>query len=486
VLADVQVVVAEMESGRDPRAALARLDGVIRTYDAHRMGVYIPEALSLAASTARRLGDLESAHRFLERAVAQVETLQDSTLKPETRATRLETLENVFDASISVELERGRPGSAFVYLERARLAAWPRNERASRPSEVGAERLAPGRFASSLPAGTLLLEYAVLPDRLVIWAVSPDRVRQVTVPVARDSVARLVRRFEHDGYSSTAPGDAGARLYELLVRPVAGELRQIPHLAIVPDRELNAVPFAALQPGGGGPRLMQGHAITTLPSAAFYLAARARAGRDPGRPGRALVIGAPAIDSALALPPLPGAAAEAAAVARLRAPSRLLAGADATRENLLRLLPRYTLLHFAGHAVFNAEQPELSYLALAPDSAGGSGILPAWEIAHLPASNLVTVVLSACSTLSPRPTHAGAPAGLAYSFLRAGAPSTVSTLWDVSDQTTTDVLVEFHRLAAAGTPAAEALRQAQVAALASRHASQRAPGAWAAFIYTGP
>jgi CHAT domain-containing protein len=88
--------------------------------------------------------------------------------------------------------------------------------------------------------------------------------------------------------------------------------------------------------------------------------------------------------------------------------------------------------------------------------------------------------------MSPRATHAGAPAGLAYSFLRAGAPATVSTLWDVSDQTTTDLLVEFHRLAAAGIPRAEALRRAQVAALRSNHPAKSAPVAWAAFIYTGP
>jgi CHAT domain-containing protein len=59
-------------------------------------------------------------------------------------------------------------------------------------------------------------------------------------------------------------------------------------------------------------------------------------------------------------------------------------------------------------------------------------------------------------------------------------------VWDVGDEPTSEVLVEFHRRMAAGAPAAEALRQAQIAALRSPRAEMRAPAAWAPFIYTGP
>jgi CHAT domain-containing protein len=48
------------------------------------------------------------------------------------------------------------------------------------------------------------------------------------------------------------------------------------------------------------------------------------------------------------------------------------------------------------------------------------------------------------------------------------------------------LLTEFHRRLAAGVPAAEALRQAQIEALRSPRPELRAPAAWAAFIYTGP
>ncbi|HEU4557276.1 MAG TPA: CHAT domain-containing protein [Longimicrobium sp.] len=484
VVADVQVVLAELEAARDAHGALARLEKVIATYRQLQLGVYIPETLAQAASAARSLGRLDAAHGYLADAVQQVETLQDSAQTVETRISRLETLESVFDAMISLELERGRPASAFAYLERARLAAWPRQERGGRPGEVSLGQLAPERIARIVPSGTLLLEYAVLPDRLVIWTASGRGVRHFVAPLPRDTLARLVESFAGGEYRTSA-GGPGTRLFQVLLGTVAGELAGIRHLVVVPDRELNQVPFAALRDERGG-YLVDRYSVSTLPSAAFFIAARARARIRAVRPPFTLAVGEPAVSEALRLAPLPAAASEALAVSRLREPATLLIGGDARRDSVVRLLPHYTVFHFAGHAVFNAERPELSYLALAPDSAGHSGLLHAREIGSLPATNLETVVLSACSTMSPRPTHAGAPAGLAYSFLRAGAPATVSTLWDVSDKTTIEVLVEFHRRVAAGTPAAEALRLAQVAALRSDLPALRAPVAWAAFIYTGP
>jgi len=152
----------------------------------------------------------------------------------------------------------------------------------------------------------------------------------------------------------------------------------------------------------------------------------------------------------------------------------------------LELLPKYSVFHFAGHAVANGDQPGLSYLALASQHADEEGTLRAAEIGRLRLSNLQIVVLSACSTLNPRPSRMGAIAGLAYSFLRAGAPATVSTLWDVDDAVTTELLVSFHNRFAGGTPAAEALRLAQQDALSSRRPELRSPRAWGAFVYTGP
>jgi CHAT domain-containing protein len=255
---------------------------------------------------------------------------------------------------------------------------------------------------------------------------------------------------------------------------------------IVPDRELGRLPFVALRDRSDGKYLLEKYEVRTLPSAAFLVAASTER-HQSARNGSALVVGNPAIDTALAsrLPVLPGALREAQRVAELYPKSRLLTGDQARRTSVVELLAASSVFHFAGHAITNGDQPELSYLALATGD-GDDGTLRGKEIGGLRLSNLELVVLSACSTLNPRPSHIGAIAGLAYSFLRAGVPATISTLWDVSDDVTADVLVEFHRHFARGVSAAEALHLAQLRALHSTRPELRAPRAWAAFIYTGP
>jgi CHAT domain-containing protein len=196
-----------------------------------------------------------------------------------------------------------------------------------------------------------------------------------------------------------------------------------------------------------------------------------------------LIVGDPTARSDEARSNLPGAVAEAQAVARLYRTATLLTHEKANRANVLAGLRSTSIFHFAGHALFNNEQPELSYLALAP-TASNDGILLAREIGSLRLSNLEIVVLSACSTSSPRATRSGAISGLANSFFRAGAPATVSTLWDVDDAAAREVLTQFHRAYVGGASAAAALQAAQLAAL--DRPELRAPHAWAAFVYAGP
>jgi len=481
--ANVSLARGQLARRDDPGAALPLLADAVATYRGFKQDLYLPVALYEAAQAAAATRDTARALEWLRQAVDHIEGQQESFTSTEVRATFAETVENVFDALIAIELARGRSTSAFELLERSRTAAW---RGTAQPAHGSGTPSPPtlARVKAALPADMLLIEYALLPDQLVIWTASSAGWRERRVAMGRDSVAALVERFAREAAQARpGPGGADARLYDLLLRPVASELRGVHRLAVVPDRELGRLPFAALRDTATGRYVVQTLELRTLPSTAFFLAATA--GARPTQPVAAtLVVGNPALDAAarVTLPDLPGAAREAVAVAALYG-GQPLTRAAATRGAVLRLLPQTSIFHFAGHAVMNSEQPELSYLALAPDGTRGDGNLPAREIGELRLSNMQVVVLSACSSLTPRATHTGAVAGLAYSFLRAGSPATVSTLWDVDDAATTPLLVDFHRRLAAGVPAPEALRLAQVDALKSR---EHAPQGWAAFIYTGP
>ena len=483
--ADVLLVRGAIERVEDPQAAVRTLAHVASVYRGLKTDGFLAEALYQEAVAAQAAGDEVSARARLQEAIGAIERQSASFASPETRAMLYETVERVFDATIRLDLANKRPDSAFAYLERGRVAAWAPDARLA----LGAGR-APAsltRIRELLPADAVFVEYALLPDTLAMWIVSSRGSRPYAVGVRRDSVAQLVDRFTREmGDPDVDTTRARARLFDLLVAPFASELAGSGEIVVVPDRELARVPFAALWDRATGRYVLEDYRVRTLPSSAFLVAASRAA--SPDSRSSALVIGNPKLNAASAagLPPLPGAFREAEEVARRYGRRQLLTGVDASRDRVLELLPKYGVFHFAGHAVANGDQPGLSYLALASQHPDEEGTLRAAEIGKLRLSNLQIVVLSACSTLNPRRSRMGAIAGLAYSFLRAGAPATVSTLWDVDDQVTTELLVSFHNRFAGGMPAAEALRLAQQDALRSRRPELRSPKAWGAFVYTGP
>ena len=64
-------------------------------------------------------------------------------------------------------------------------------------------------------------------------------------------------------------------------------------------------------------------------------------------------------------------------------------------------------------------------------------------------------------------------------FLAAGVPDVLLTLWDIPDVPTVDVMVAFHRATVRGADAAEALAEAQRAAIKENRSG---PPWWSAFI----
>jgi CHAT domain-containing protein len=91
------------------------------------------------------------------------------------------------------------------------------------------------------------------------------------------------------------------------------------------------------------------------------------------------------------------------------------------------------------------------------------------------------LVLSACETASG---DARAALGLAGAAIRSGARSTVGTLWQVNDESTSMLMAEFYQqLAKSKISTAEALRNAQLLLLNNRQYQN--PYFWAPFLLVG-
>ncbi len=256
---------------------------------------------------------------------------------------------------------------------------------------------------AALPRGEVALEYALVADTLLAWTVAGGRVdlfRGVvdTVRLAR-TTERLLRRMEEGADAAELRPDL-ARLYGWLVRPVEGRLGAADApLVLVADGDIASLPFAALYDARRGRYLMQDHPLRTAASLREAASPAPRAGAA----GPAVFVADPAFRAGAhpGFERLPSAAGEVREIAAAYPPrARVLAGAAASGGALRAALGSAGMLHYAGHAVFEDERPERSYLLLAPTPGDASlETLQAGEIAQMDLRNLRLVVLAACRTV---------------------------------------------------------------------------------------
>jgi hypothetical protein len=134
--------------------------------------------------------------------------------------------------------------------------------------------------------------------------------------------------------------------------------------------------------------------------------------------------------------------------------------------------------------VYNARNPLFSHILLAGDNKE-NGRLEVYEIYNrgLDLEAVDLVVLSACQTNLGELSRGDEVIGLSRALIYAGAPSVVSSLWSVSDESTKVLMESFYTHLRAGMSKAGALRQAQMEMIASEEYAH--PYYWAAFGLTG-
>ena len=252
------------------------------------------------------------------------------------------------------------------------------------------------------------------------------------------------------------------RLHQTLVQPFARLIAQDAPLTIIPDGALFALPFAALvtEPVGRfaytrASYLGANHAITT------DLSLRAALPR-PLRTGTLdlLAVGKRRF-SGSSLAPLPGVGPEVKAVTNAFGRTRALLDGRATEAAFAHDAGRSRAIHFATHARLNASGP--LYHALVLTAADGSdALLHLHEIEQM---NLQAelVTLSGCNTARGTVNAGEGMAGLQYAFRAVGARSTVSTLWNLSDEAGPELFGTFYDLLSTGVANDVALQQAQQA-----------------------
>lgn len=341
-----------------------------------------------------------------------------------------------------------------------------------RRSSVTASPASAGQLAAvAARLQSTLLMYWVADDRLFIWTMAPGgKIRTASVAVRASRLAELVRSTVPLKVAPRASASAWRDLYDVLIRPIRAALPTSPGalVTIVPHGPLAMLSFAALQDEGGR-YLIEDYTLHYAPAGAVLQFTAAKR-RPDARTASMLIVADPVLAARSTLdrelPALPGARAEARAIAGI-APRHvtLFEGRNATEPNVRNHVAGKGVLHLATHAIVSDTDPFGSFLALGRSSSEeqGDGVLTAKEIYDL-SLHADLVVLSACRSGGGRVTGDGI-ATFARAFIYAGSATLITSVWDVADEASARLMPDFYRRWRSGASKAEALRLAQLALL---------------------
>jgi tetratricopeptide (TPR) repeat protein len=303
-----------------------------------------------------------------------------------------------------------------------------------------------------------LVELVDVDGTLHVLVVHHGRVRRKVAGTTAEvnellgPAAMLLRRASRGRPANTK--DLGQRLQNAILGDAA---------RLIPDGPVTLAPTARLH-GLAWPLLPALHdrPFGIVPSAGQWL--RAREVRRP-TPRRTLLVAGPALESG---------GAEVPVLARRHPDAVLLDGADATVTAVLEQLDGADLAHLATHGRFRADSPLFSSLDLA------DGPLTVHDLERLRRAPY-RVVLSACESGVLAPVGAQELLGLAAALFSIGTAGLVSSVGEVNDAATAELMVGLHDALAQGDDPATALLAVRRAAVDDPVAS----GTAAAFVALG-
>lgn len=337
---------------------------------------------------------------------------------------------------------------------------------------------------------TAVVEFSVTKEHVFAWVVTRDAINGRELSREILDVAERLHTLLAAGDQRTTRHEIDTlieRLQVLVIKPLA--LPKVTKLLIVPDGALFYVPFAALTgryeitiaPSASAAALMRkASASRTYVNDVAIFADPVFSADDPRVGGKTRT------DSQFKR--LPSTRLEADAIAQLASRgTRKALDFDASRRTVLTgNLGRYRAVHFATHALIDAQHPESSGIVLSLVDRRGlpvNGFLRVHDVYSLDvASDLV--VLSACRTAMGKELRGEGIVGIVNAFMHAGAPRVVASYWDVKDEATSELMQRFYRgIFRKGLTPAAALRDAQRSM--RREARWKSPYYWAAFAVWG-
>jgi len=458
-----------------PRVALALLARAKDMYLAAQQRLPLPRIDLERARSFAQLGQEAAALDAYSEGIEELERQRQTVQNLDKRVGVFDAGQALFIETIALLARRGEAARAFAFADRARALTLVESTAARQPALAAGEPASVTTIQRSIPPATVIIEYAVLPGRLAVFTISRERLDVTMIEIGEQELRDVVNRFA-TAVRGRAPmatvQNVASRAYEVLVKPVAGKVRQAETIVFVPDRFLQLVPFAALH--DGHEFIIEDHALIVSPGAQLFVELNLKPRERPALD--ALIFGNPS--TAGELDDLRGSEQEAREVAAAYTRPIVAIGGEATRDLFFASFGNAAVVHFAGHASTDPSRGADAALAFAGRT--GAEFVQAYEVARTAPRATRLVVLAACDTFAGTREHFEGTPTLAHAFLAAGVPSVVGTLWPIEDAASETLFRNFHRLYRSGLDSAGSLRQAQLELLRSNQASLRHPAAWSA------
>ena len=318
----------------------------------------------------------------------------------------------------------------------------------------------------------------ILPDRLeVILSLPQQPVRHYATSLPQEQVEQTVKQLREELIKRITRKflPLSQEIYNWLIQPIEAELQasEVQTLVFVLDGSLRNIPMAVLH--DGQQYLIEKYGIALTPGLELLAS-------QPLAKSQFKVLTAGLSEARQGFDALPNVEAELKQI-QSQVPSEVLLNQQFTKttiQNQIDAVP-FPVIHLATHGQFSSKAED-TFILTWDDRINVNELNNLLRTTDRQRSSPIELlVLSACQTALGDNRAALGIAGVA---VRAGARSTLATLWTVDDEATSALMVRFYKeLTNSTVTKAEALRRAQQSILLDPKYKQ--PYYWAAYVLVG-
>lgn len=380
--------------------------------------------------------------------------------------------ENIKDDSRIKELERE------MNRKRRKLKAYLTKLKKDNPDVamlLGAEPMELTAIQEQLPDDTAVLQYMMLPDKLIVFVLNNEGIDIVETQIEREKLKNKVKKLRSEinalirGKNSRKVKPLSKELNDILIKPVeeAGMLKGIKVVGIEPNSFLHLLPFSALV-NEESQYLIDRYNLFFINSTSILGVAMERSNDKETSKIALLAFSNP--DGKLEYADI-----EVDNISKLFEEKKLYSQEEAKKSILQNKKAEYSMLHLSTHGYFDAIDSTKSYRIMADSN------LTVEEIWGLPLKGTSLTVLSACETGVGEVLSGDDVVSIENVFIFAGSPSVVASLWKVEDKSTTQLMQLFYENLLKGMKKTEALNNAQK----KLKEGYKHPFFWSAFTLRG-